>query len=205
MESVRSLKRKAVFAALLSALIFTFIGVGFGGEVRHLMEMTFISNTFAACVLLFSAVFIAVKKRDIPFYLYLDAASLLIVVFFVCLVFAPGAAFLGSSIGLHLISPALTVTFYLVFCDARGADKRVILTALIIPNAYYAFMIAYGRITGASIYIYFDPNNFGALALVFIGLLAGAAIVGLCLFLMRMSVIINEKRFGRSALGAENL
>lgn len=204
MESVLFLRIKAGFAAALSAVIFTFIAVGFGGETRHLMEMTFISNTFAASVLLYAALYIVVKKRDIPFFLYLDATTILIVVFFVCLTFAPGVAFSGSSIGLHLISPALSLTFYLLFCDARNANKRTILTALVIPNVYYAFMIAYGRVTGASVYIYFDPNNFGAAALVFIGILAGAFIAGLCIFLMHVSIIISRIRAKKSAVGVEN-
>lgn len=187
-------KNKAVAAAALAVVIFTGVCIGYFGKYHRFFEMTFISNTFAAFVALLGALMLTFAGRDIPHFLYLSSTVLLMVVVGVCVGFAPGATLGGPGVILHLINPVLTLVFYLTFCDARGAKKSVVATALIVPTAYYIFMIIFGRVTGGFIYPYFDPNRFNAPMLVFIGVGAIGLIVLGGLGIMRLNRRVWNKR-----------
>lgn len=198
MENGIFLKKKAVAAAGLAVFIAVGVCIGYFGKLNRFYEMTFISNAFAACVALFGALSIVITGRDIPHFMYFIATMLYMVVVGICVSFAPAATLGGPGIMLHLINPMLTLTFYLTFCDARSVNRAVVLTALMLPFAYYIFMIVFGRVTGGYIYPYFDPNRFGALALVLFGLLALALIVAVGLLIMQLNRRVWTRREARS-------
>ncbi len=187
-------KNKAVIAAGLAAIIFSGVFIGYIGKLNKFYEMTFISNTFAACVTLAGAIKLIITGKDLPHFLYLDATALLLVVVGICVSFAPAATLLSPSVVLHLVNPVLMLCFYLNFCDARGVKNTTVLTALVVPGLYYIFMIVFGRVTGGYIYPYFDPNKFGAGLLVLFGAIAIVLIVAVGLLIMRLNRHIRHKR-----------
>lgn len=192
------LKKKAVAAAGLALVIVVGLCIGYFGKLNRFYEMTFLSNTFAACVALVGALSIIITGKDVPHFLYFTATMLYMVVVGICVTFAPGATLGGPGIMLHLINPMLALAFYLTFCDARGVNRAIVLTALALPFAYYIFMITFGRVTGGYIYPYFDPNRFGALALVLFGLLALVLIVAVGLLIMQLNRRVWTRREARS-------
>ncbi len=189
-----NLRRKAAVAAVCSAVFFTGVAIGYFSKINRFYEMTFLSNTFAAIVLLCGAVRIAFFGKDIPHFLYLCSATLLAVVVGICMFFAPAATLLSPSVTLHLVNPTIMFAFYLSFCDAREVKNRLALTTLIMPFAYYIFMIIFGRVTGGTIYVYFNPNRFGPVLLVIYGLIAGGATYLASRLLMFFSRRVHNKR-----------
>ncbi len=189
-----SFRRKAAFAAVFSAMFFTGVAIGYISKINRCYEMTFLSNTFAATVLMCGAVRIAFFGKDIPHFLYLCAATLLAVVVGICMFFAPAATLLSPSVTLHLINPIIMFSFYLSFCDARKVKNRLAFATLVMPFAYYIFMIIFGRVTGDTIYVYFDPNRFGPVLLVVYGIIAGIATYIAARLLMMFSRRVNNKR-----------
>ena len=188
------MRRKAAFAAACSAVFFIGVAIGYFGKIDRFYEMTFLSNTFAATVLMCGAVRIAFFGKDIPHFLYLCAATVLAVVVGICTFFAPVATLCSPSVMLHLVNPVLMFAFYMSLCDAREAKNRIAFTTLVIPFAYYIFMIIFGRVTGGTIYTYFDPNSFGPVLLVVFGFIAGGATYGASRLLMMLSRRIHGKR-----------
>ena len=162
---------RAAINLIFSAL---FLGVAFSGyrySLGDCCEMTFLSNVATGTVLFCTGIFM-LAGFDAPHFLYLDCAVLMTTVFGVCAFFAPEVCFKGVSLLPHVVTPAAMLVFYFLFCDGRGCNPYYSFTALLFPFVYYAFMIAYGRITGGNIYTYFDTNVMSALNLVFVGALA---------------------------------
>ncbi len=203
-----NLKNKAVAAAAVSAFIAVCLGTCYFGDLRRFYEMTFLSNFIASAVLLTAAVKILLTGRDIPHFLYLDAASLLAVVVVICAVYAPGVCFSGASVLLHLVDPILMTAFYLLFCDARGHGiPSAVATTLVFPSLYYIFMIVFGRLSGSSIYIYFDTNAMSAVQLVLGGVYATLALLLFGSALMMINSHIRQRHDKRVAVkesGAES-
>lgn len=178
------IKTKALFAIALSVL---FLGTAFGGYLRCMQncaEMTFLSNAATGTVLMFSGVYALVRKRDVPHFLYLDCATLMTCVMFVCAVFAPEVCFVGASVLPHLVTPVAMLAFYFIFCDGRTCKTELIFTTVPFPTAYYIFMIVFGRVSGRSVYPYFDSNAMSYLSLVLIGVSAVALLAVLALVLL---------------------
>ncbi|MCH5160883.1 MAG: hypothetical protein J1G04_02520 [Clostridiales bacterium] len=198
-----SLKRKAVIATVCSAVFFVGVAVGYIPKLHRCYEMTFLSNTFAATVLLCGAVRMAFFGKDIPHFLYLCAATLLAVVVGICVSFAPVATLCSPSVMLHLVNPVIMFAFYMSMCDARVVKNRVAFTALILPCAYYLFMIVFGRITGEYIYPYFDPNRFTPTLLVVFGIVAGCVTYVVSRLLMALSRRVHNKRLKSQELASE--
>jgi len=205
-REVGSIKNKAVAAAVLAAFIITAVGIGYFRDLRHAYEMTFLSNVLTAFVLLFSAVKIMLTGRDIPHFLYMDVTALLLTVVCVCAFFAPGATFCSPSVVLHLVDPVLVTAFYFTFCDARGVRYGSIATALVFPSLYYCFMIIFGRVTGSSVYPYFDTTAMSAAMLVWMAAIAETIMTALCFALIKINRHVRAKREARaqSADGGES-
>ncbi len=171
-----NVKDKAIAAAGLSVIIFSAVLASYHDAWGDFYEMTFLSNTLASIVLMAGAVKLFATGRDIPQVLYLDAAALLAVVVGICSLYAPRECLGGAGITLHLINPLLMFSFFAVFCDAREIKIAHAFTALIFPSLYYIFMIVYGRVTGGYVYVYFDPNLYGARDLILYAVVAIAAV-----------------------------
>lgn len=195
------LREKAKWAAILGAVMLVGVTIGYIGKFDKIYEMTFLSNFVSGAILLIAALHIKITGRDIKHFLYFDAAMLLMVVLGICISFAPLATFGFPSVIVHFVDPVLMLVFYLTFCDAREVKYSTVASALCFPLAYYLFMIAFGRVTGDSVYPYFDPNRFGAGMLVVWGAVAAAAIVAAGLIVMRIDRRVFVKREIKSAAG----
>lgn len=156
----------------LAVIIFSGVFASYHDMWDRAFEMTFISNTLAATVLVTGAVVLFATGRDIPQVLYLDMSALLMLVVGICAIYAPVECLGGAGVVLHLVNPLLMFTFFTVFCDARRINPWHAFTALILPSLYYIFMIVYGRVTGGYVYVYFDPNLYGAKELIIYAALA---------------------------------
>lgn len=194
-----SLRNKAVVASILGAVMITGVAIGYRGIMYRLYEMTFLSNFLTATVLLTGAVKIMLTGRDIPQFLYLDCAVLLLTVVGICAFFAPAATFGGPGVILHLVYPVFVLAFYLSFCDGRQMKKSHAFTALVFPFLYYFFMIGFGRVTGGYIYVYFDPNTMSVLTLVLVGIFAAVVVSLTALILMRISGRMHVRRENKAA------
>ena len=165
---------KAVVAGLLATEIYVTIIAHYLRMFDRAFEMTFLSNFIGATVLAVAAVRLAVTGKDIPKVLYLDITVLLLVVLGICATFAPTATMVSTGLFLHLINPLFVAAFYFGLCDGRGIDRLGVASTVIFPALYFLFMIIFGRVTGGYVYIYFDPNRFGAAELIGIGFLAAS-------------------------------
>ena len=166
---------KAAVAALLAVQMYVTVMLHYVGMFDRAFEMTFLSNVLTATVLAVAAVKLIVTGRDIHSVLYLDVTVLLLVVLGICATFAPTATFVSTGLFLHLINPLFVAAFYVAFCDGSGIGRAGLASTVVFPAMYYLFMIIYGRVTGGYVYIYFDPNGFGAAELIGIGFLAATA------------------------------
>ncbi|MDE6401201.1 MAG: hypothetical protein K2L54_01155, partial [Clostridiales bacterium] len=159
------MKTRALSAVALSIL---FLGTAFGGYLhcmQNCAEMTFLSNAATGFILLFAGVYMLARKRDIPHFLYLDCATLMTSVLFVCATFAPEVCFVGVSLLPHLVTPLCMLVFYFLFCDGKTCKTEFVFTAAVFPSAYYVFMVIFGRVSGSSVYTYFDSNAMSGLSL----------------------------------------
>lgn len=164
------------FAAIgFAVIILSSVALHYYTRMWQCYEMTFLSNAISGTVLLIGGITMLCAGRDLPQWLYLDCAVLLVTVIFVCGIFAPVVCFGNASVVLHLINPILMSVFYLAFCKApRGS---LLFTALVFPVMYYVFMILFGVKTGAPVYIYFDTNAMSKTAIVLYGVAASLAVL----------------------------
>ena len=93
-----------------------------------------------------------------------------------CSLFAPHRLVAGTAIILHLINPIAIFVYYFVFCDGRGHRLPCVLATLILPTAYYIFMVMYGITGTRTVYPQFNPNSISVLNLTLVGV---AALIGL--------------------------
>lgn len=184
--------KSIVTAALGAELVLSAI-LGYATKLGCCYEMTFLSNATTGVILL-AASLVQRRGSDIPHFLYLDITVLMATVMFVCAVFAPGACFGNASVVMHLINPLAVIAYYLVFCDGRKQPITTAFTTLVLPTLYYVFMIVYGRVTGGAVYVYFDPNRFGAIGLIVSFIIAGFAVMALTFGLLALNCV----RFGVS-------
>ncbi|MCH5155583.1 MAG: hypothetical protein J1F69_03165 [Clostridiales bacterium] len=158
--------------------------------------MTFLSHAVTGIVFLSGGLCLAVKKRDIPCFLYLDCAVLMASVVIACAIFAPDLCFRGVSKLPHIVSPTATFVHFLLLCDGRRIKRAQVFTAIVFPTAYYIFMVA-SAANGAPIYVQFDPSAMSASYLTFLGILAniGLTVVGVLLtYINRLLRFASEKR-----------
>ena len=171
-----NLKRKAFVNILLSFLYLGAALVAYIGRFDKCVEMTFMSNAATGGVLFFGGICALIFKRDIPHFLYLGCAVLMSSVIIACSLFAPHRLVAGTAIILHLINPIVIFVYYFVFCDGRGHRLPCVLATLILPTAYYIFMVMYGITGTRTVYPQFNPNSISVLNLTLVGV---AALIGL--------------------------
>ncbi len=189
-------KIKAWSALSLAVL---FLGTAFGNycfKLEDCGEMTFISNAVCGIILLIGGILL-IKGRDLPHFMYLNCAVLMMSVVCVCGMFAPGVCFKGASILPHLITPFALLLFYMLFCDGRKSGKIGLITATVIPTAYFIIMTVVCRTTGTYVYEYFDPNAYSAYTLVLIGLAAELMVVALAAVLQFTNKALRTVIHGR--------
>ncbi len=194
------LREKSKWSVVLGVVMLIGITIGYIGHFDRIYEMTFLSNFFSGMTLIFAALHIKVTGRDIKHFLYFDATMLLLVVLGMCVGFAPLATFAFPSIIVHFINPILMAVFYFTFCDARNTHYVTAISALCFPFLYYLFMIAFGRITGDTVYTYFDPNKFGAGMLALWGAVAALSIIVVAFIVMRINRHVFSKRDKKAAV-----
>lgn len=197
-----TVKIKAVCSVVLSFVFFGGVFANYCTRMHDCAEMTFLSNCATGVVFLCCGLYSLITKRSAPHFLYFDCAVLLGCVVAACAYFAPAVCFTGRSVILHLITPTAAVLFYLLFCDGRTGRTRDLFTALVFPTAYYIFMIAFGRLTGQSVYIYFDVNATSNAMLVAVFLLAELVVVVIGLVLAFVNRLLRRIRRNRAAFGA---
>lgn len=183
-------------AVLLSLLFLTTIAVRYWDKPDDCVEMTFLSNAATGAALLLSGVYSFVTRRDMPVRVCAAFATLMAVVALMCGLFAPSVCFVGSSVILHLVTPVCIILYFLLFCDARGMRLRDVWAALLFPTAYYIFMITYGRISGSSVYIYFDTNAMPGGALFLAGIVAEAVVAAVFAALVVANKILHARVAG---------
>lgn len=185
------LKRKSITSICLGLLLVVSVVVGYIGKFNRLYEMTFISNILCGTGLLVCGFYIRTSGRDVPHFIYFDLTALLLLVLGIYFFFAPNAIWGFPSVIVHFVNPVLMLAFYFSYCDGRNVNAFSIVGALVVPLLYYLFMIIFGRLTGNSVYPYFDPNNWNVAMLVVWGVVASAIIFTIGLVI----VAINRKVF----------
>ncbi len=197
-----AVKIKAVCSVLLSLLFLGGAFTHYCTRMNDCAEMTFLSNAATGVVFLCCGLYSLFTKKSAPHFLYFDCAVLLACVVAVCAYFASDVCFTGRSVILHLVTPASAVLFYIFFCDARTGKKRDMITALVFPTVYYIFMITLGKLTGQSVYSYFDVNvmSNGMLVVMFLFAESVLIVIGVCLAFVNRLL----RRFinGGAAIGA---
>ncbi len=198
-ELSRAATVKAITAAVIGTSFISFVGISYIGEFNRCCEMTFLSNFVTGVFMLAASAYIILTGRDLPHFLYLDATALLVMVVFVCSIFAPAASFLSPGVILHLVDPLIMLTFYLALCDGRKSSYPTAFSALVFPSAYYAFMIGFGSFTHHTVYTSFDTTAMSAGALTLYGLAAVAAVIAIAFLSMFLNRALHNLHDGLRA------
>ena len=116
-------------------------------------ELTFLSNTIVGILFICGGVYGMIKKKDFPQLIYMNSVILLQLVFIICMVFINEFRISGGFLFLHVINPIIATIELLLFTTGeRKATIKSILSALIFPAVYFAYVIIYGYISGYWLY-----------------------------------------------------
>ena len=191
-----NVKIKAFCNFVLATFFLVIAAFVYDGNYKNCAYMTFLAHAVTGVVFLSGGLYLAVKKRDIACFLYLDCAVLMASVVIACAIFAPDICFRGVSKLPHIVSPTATFVHFLLLCDGRRIRRAQVLTATVFPTAYYIFMVAVAFL-GMPIYVQFDPTAMTVLYITLLGVLAdiGLTIVGvMLLYINKLLRGATEKR-----------
>lgn len=188
---MEALYKRAKLTAVIAAL---FLLTAFGNYFYRMGEC--VQMTFLSCVAIGTALAAAAieqaRGRDIPHFVYLDCAVLAASVVIMCAIFAPEVCFTGMSLVPHLFMPIIMFLYYFALCNGRDCRARFVPTVVVFPTLYYIFMIAFGSISGRSVYVYFDTNAIGTGTLAVLGVAAVIMLIAVGVILLCVNKCVFE-------------
>lgn len=186
-----NVKIKAFCNFVLACFFLVIAAFVFDGSIKNCAYMTFLSHAVTGIVMLAGSLRLAVKKRDIAQFLYLDCAVLMASVVTACAIFAPDFCFRGVSKLPHIVSPVATFAHFLLLCDGRLIRRAQALTTMVFPTAYYIFLVV-AALYGMQIYVQFDPSTMSAMFLTTIGVLADVGLLAAAFVLIKLNTLLHS-------------
>ncbi|MDE7083595.1 MAG: hypothetical protein K2O89_07865 [Clostridia bacterium] len=180
----KTLKIIKVSVSLLIAFVLVFTALfTYREHLDEAYELTFLSSFAVGIFYLISGVLILFNK-SVPQILYLCAAILLLIVFFVCIAFSNQFQMSGGFAFLHIVNPLLVLGYYLTLCDLTETTVKLVPTVAAVPLLYFVFVIVFGSVTGNYIYFFMNYEKVGIpYSVIFIlGILTGIFALGFALY-----------------------
>lgn len=189
-EKVLKIIKTSLSFAIAFVLVFTSLFT-YREHLAETYELTFLSS-FAVGLLFFVNCILLLLNKSIPHILYLCAAILLLIVFFVCIAFSNQFQMSGGFAFLHIVNPLLVLVYYFIFCDLSKTTVKLVPTVAVIPLLYLAFVLIYGSITRNYIYFFMNYEKVGIRysVLFILGILAGIFVFGFALYYLNRGIKI---------------
>ncbi len=160
-------------------------------------ELTFLSSFIVGIFFAAGGICLIFNKR-VPQILYLCAAILLLIVFFVCIAFSNQFQMSGGFAFLHIVNPLIVLAYCLFLCDIRKTTVKLVPTVAAIPLLYLVFVLIFGAVTGNYIYFFMNYEKVGVWysAVFILGILAGIFALGFALYFLNKIIqnLINGKK-----------
>ena len=151
---------KGAVKILIGLLMLITVVTGYAPTPQYLVEFTCISNAFGGLLLTVDGI-LNLKGKQLPFFLYSNAAAGIFFVFLFCLGSFSGLFninYSGAFFFLHAVNPVLFILCYII------ADKDVVTRTwkrlLVTPGlvmAYLLFDYILGNYRGYFVYRFFEP------------------------------------------------